>query len=62
MSTPTAKKVVCVVKHSELQVILRRALNTMEPHKLPVWCYKMADALDKREEIVINLIDDSHVG
>ncbi len=56
----STKKVVCVVKHSELKAILRRALNTMEPHKLPVWCYQMADALDNREEIVINLIDDKH--
>lgn len=52
------KKQVCVVKRKELQAILRRALNTMEPQKMPSWAYQMADALDSGAEIVITLIDD----
>lgn len=50
--------VVCVVKQSELAVILQRALNTLGPNKMPPWAYQMADALENGDKLVINLIDD----
>jgi hypothetical protein len=37
----------------ELKMILRRALNTLEPVKTPAWALKAADALDRGEQVVI---------
>jgi len=37
----------------ELQFILQRALNTLEPTKTPDWALKAADALERGEQVVI---------
>jgi hypothetical protein len=37
----------------ELKMILRRALNTLEPNKMPPWALKAADTLDRGEQVVI---------
>lgn len=41
------------VPANELKMILQRALNTLEPVKMPPWALKAADALERGEAVVI---------